>query len=146
MSEAEFIFRSMNTHQVLLIVVDTRILGCIADSLQERRFASISTTDYKDSKSSIHRSEVIWINVLKYHGRCVQRCVGTYLYSTSLLESLWLSLNLIFLSPDLPFLASKPYIRVKYRGEGKEFVREVHFFHLLLVLITFSISTSQGTE
>jgi hypothetical protein len=55
MSEAEFIFRSMNTHQVLIIlVVDTRVLGCVADSLQERRFASISPTDYKDTKASIY--------------------------------------------------------------------------------------------
>jgi hypothetical protein len=62
MSEAEFIiFGSLNTHQVLIIVVDTRILGCVADSLQQRRFAGISPTDYKDAKSSIFRSEVIWI-------------------------------------------------------------------------------------
>ena len=50
----------MNTHQVLIVlVVDTRVLGCVADSLQERRFASISPTDYKDTKASIFRSEVI---------------------------------------------------------------------------------------
>ena len=67
-SEAEFMFRSLNTHQVLIIVVDTWILGCIADSLQERRFASISPTDYKDTKVSIFRSEVIGIKVA--HGRC----------------------------------------------------------------------------
>ena len=62
MSEAEFILRSMTTHQVLIIlVVDTRVLGCVADSLQDRRFASISPTDYKDTKASIFRSEVIGI-------------------------------------------------------------------------------------
>ena len=59
----------MNTHQVLIIVViDTRIFGCVADSLQERRFASISPTDYKDAKVSIFRSEVVWITVV--HCRC----------------------------------------------------------------------------
>ena len=69
MSEAEFIFRSMNTHQVLIIVVeDTRILRCVADSLQERRFASISPTDYKYTKASIFRSEFIGIRVV--HDRC----------------------------------------------------------------------------
>ena len=69
MSEAEFSFRSMNTHQVLItLIVDTRVLGCVADPLQKRRFASISTTNYKDTKASIFRSEVIGINVA--HGRC----------------------------------------------------------------------------
>ena len=68
MSEAEFIFRFLNPHQVLIIVVDTRILSCVADSLQERCFASISPTDYKDTKVSIFRSEVIGIKVA--HGRC----------------------------------------------------------------------------
>ena len=46
----------MNAHQVLIIVVDTRILSCVADLLQERRFASISPTDYKDAKVSIFLS------------------------------------------------------------------------------------------
>ena len=69
MSEAKFIFRSMNTYQVLLIfVVDTRVLGCVADSLQECRFASISPTNYKDAKASICHSEFIGITVA--HGRC----------------------------------------------------------------------------
>ena len=68
MSEAEFIFRSMKTHQVLIIVVDTRILSCVADSLQERRFASISPTDHKNTKASIFRSKLIGIKVA--HGRC----------------------------------------------------------------------------
>ena len=54
----------MNTHQVLIIVVDTRILGCVADSLQERRFPSVSPTDYKDAEASIFRSEVIGIKVV----------------------------------------------------------------------------------
>ena len=59
----------MNTHQVLIIVVvDTRVLGCVADSLQERRFASISPTDYKDTKTSIFRSKVVEFTVA--HGRC----------------------------------------------------------------------------
>jgi hypothetical protein len=69
MSDAGFIFRSMNTHQVLIIlVVDTRVLSCVANSLQKRRFASISSTYYKDTKSSIFLSEVIGITVA--HGRC----------------------------------------------------------------------------
>jgi hypothetical protein len=51
---------SMNTHQVLaIVIVDTRVLGCVADSLQERRFPSIGPTDYKDTKASIFRSEII---------------------------------------------------------------------------------------
>ena len=59
----------MNTHQVLIIlVVDTRVLGCVTDSLQERRFASIGPTDYKDTKASIFRSEVIGNTVA--HDRC----------------------------------------------------------------------------
>ena len=59
MSE-EFIFRSMNTHQILIVlIVDTRVLGCVADSLQECSFASISPTDYEDTKAFIFRSEVI---------------------------------------------------------------------------------------
>ena len=36
--------------------------------MQERRFAGISPTDYKDTKASIFRSEVIGITVA--HGRC----------------------------------------------------------------------------
>ena len=69
MSEADFIFGSINTHQVLIIVVvDTRILGGITDSLQECRFASISPTDYKNTKASIFRSKVIGIAVA--HDRC----------------------------------------------------------------------------
>ena len=58
----------MNTHQVLIVVVvDTRILGCVADSLQERRFASISPTDYKDTKVTIFRSKIVGITAV--HGR-----------------------------------------------------------------------------
>ena len=54
----------MNTYQVLIIlVVDTRVLSCVADSLQKCRFASISPTDYQDTKVSICRSEVIEIKV-----------------------------------------------------------------------------------
>ena len=61
----------MITHQVLIIlVVDTRVFGCVADSLQERRFASISPTDYKDTKASILRSEVVGITVA--HGRVLK--------------------------------------------------------------------------
>ena len=44
MSEADLILRSMNTHQVLVIVVDTRFLGYATDSLQKRHLASIGTS------------------------------------------------------------------------------------------------------
>ena len=71
MSEAEFIFRCMNTHQVLIIIVDTRILCCVTDPLQERRFASIGPSDYKYTKVGIFRSEIIGIAVA-HHGRCVE--------------------------------------------------------------------------
>ena len=67
MSEA-VIFKSTNTHQVLIVVVDTRVLGGVADSLQERRFSSVSPTDYKNTKASIRLSEVIGIRVA--HGGC----------------------------------------------------------------------------
>ena len=62
----------MKTHQVLIIlVVDTRILGCIADSLQKRRFAGISPSDYKDTKAGIFRSKIIGrLKVTVAHGRC----------------------------------------------------------------------------
>jgi hypothetical protein len=54
---------SMNTHQVLItLVVDTRVLCCVADLLQERRLASISPTYYKDTKTNIFFSEVIGIS------------------------------------------------------------------------------------
>ena len=63
MSEAEFIF-IINTHQVFIIlVVDARILGCVADSLQQRCLTSIGPTDYKDTKASIFCSELIGIKV-----------------------------------------------------------------------------------
>ena len=75
MSEAEFMFKSMNTHQVLIVVVDTRVLGCVANSLQERSFASVSTTDYKDTKVLILCSKVIGITVA--HDRCGRDFVGT---------------------------------------------------------------------
>ena len=67
----------MNTHQVLIIVVDTRILGCVADSLQERRFPSVSPTDYKDAEASIFRSEVIGIKVVHIVLAPRSNCVGT---------------------------------------------------------------------
>jgi hypothetical protein len=51
----------MNTHQILIVIVDTRILGCVADSLQKCGFASISPPDYKDTEASIFCSEIIWI-------------------------------------------------------------------------------------
>ena len=45
MSEADLILRSMNTHQVLVIVVDTRFLGYSTDSLQKHYLASIGTSE-----------------------------------------------------------------------------------------------------
>ena len=60
---------SMNTHQVLAIVVDTRFLGCVTDALQTRRFASIGTSNYKDAKLSLFCSGIIGI-AAAHHGRC----------------------------------------------------------------------------
>ena len=60
----------MNTHQVHIIVVDTRILCCVADSLQERRFASIGPSDYEDTKVSIFCFEVIGITTVVHNGCC----------------------------------------------------------------------------
>ena len=61
----------MNNHHVLIIlVVYTRVLGCVADPLQDRRFSSISSTDYKDTKVSICRSEVIRITVAHNRSSC----------------------------------------------------------------------------
>ena len=58
-----------HTHQVLIIlVVDTRVLDCVTDSLQERRFASISPTDYENTETSIFCSKVIGFTVA--HFRC----------------------------------------------------------------------------
>ena len=69
-SETGFIiFRSLKSHQVLIIVVDTRILSCVADSLQQRRFASIGPSNYKDTKMSEFYLEVIGITVA-HHDRC----------------------------------------------------------------------------
>ena len=57
----------MNTHQVLIVpVVNTKLLSRVADSMQERRFASISPT--KDTKASTFRLEVIEFTVS--HGCC----------------------------------------------------------------------------
>ena len=62
----------MGTHQVLIVlVVDTRVIGCVADSLQECRFASIGPSDYKYTKVSVFRSKIIGIAVA-HHGRCVE--------------------------------------------------------------------------
>jgi hypothetical protein len=66
----------MNTHQILIIlVVDTRVLGCVADSLQERRLASISPTDYKDTKASIYCSKIIGIHDECKEGLRGKNCV-----------------------------------------------------------------------
>ena len=52
------------THQILIIlVVDARVLGSIADPLQECRLTSISSTDYKNTKAGIFRSEFVGITV-----------------------------------------------------------------------------------
>ena len=62
----------MNTHQILVIVVDTRILSCVANSLQECRFASIGPSDYKYTKVSVFSSEIIGIAVV-HHGRLLRK-------------------------------------------------------------------------
>ena len=52
------------TYQVLIVlIVDTRVLGRIADSLQERRFACISPSNYKNTKAGIFPSKFIGIKV-----------------------------------------------------------------------------------
>ena len=57
----------MNTHQILIVlVVDTRVLSCVADSLQECSFASISPTDYEDTKAFIFRSKVIGFTAVHF--------------------------------------------------------------------------------
>jgi len=62
MLEAELILSPMNTRQVLTtLVIYTRVLGCVADSLQERRFSRISPTDYKDTKARIFHSKIIGV-------------------------------------------------------------------------------------
>ena len=60
----------MKTHQVLIaLVVDTRVFGCITNSLQERCFPSISPSDYKDTKAGIFCSKVIGrLKVTVAHG------------------------------------------------------------------------------
>ena len=79
----------MSAHQVLIIVViDTRILSCVADSLQNRRFASIRPTDYKDTKVSIFRSKFIGITiaqhvVVDYHWVEIKRLRGNEQYQGS---------------------------------------------------------------
>ena len=68
----KFIFGFKKTHQVLIVlVVDARVFCGIADSLQERRFASISPSDYKNTKAGIFRPKVIRsLKVTVAHGRC----------------------------------------------------------------------------
>jgi len=62
MLEGELILSPMNTRQVLTtLVIYTRVLGCVTDSLQERRFACIGPTDYKDTKARIFLSELIGV-------------------------------------------------------------------------------------
>jgi len=62
MLEAEFTLSPMSTRQVLIIlVIYTRVLGCVADFLQERRFSRIGPTDYKDTKARIFLSEIIGV-------------------------------------------------------------------------------------
>ena len=69
MLEVEFILISRNTCQVLIIlVIYTRVLGCVADSLQERRFASIGPTDYKDTEARVFLSQLVdRIEVTHHH-------------------------------------------------------------------------------
>ena len=61
----------MNTHQVLVIrvVVDRKIPGCVTGSLQDNRFASIGTSNFKDAKVSTIFWEIIGIAVA-HHGHC----------------------------------------------------------------------------
>ena len=52
----------LDYHVPIILVVDARVLGCVADSLQQRRFAGISPTDYKDTKASILCSQIIGVS------------------------------------------------------------------------------------
>ena len=52
---------------ILILVVDARVLGCVADSLQVRRFARTSPSDYKDTKASKYFES---IGIMMAHGRC----------------------------------------------------------------------------
>ena len=66
MSEVKFVFNEhlpQASDQVSAILVDRKVFGCIADSLEERRFARIIPTNYKDMKGSIFCSDVIGIAV-----------------------------------------------------------------------------------
>jgi len=45
------------THQfVILFVVDTRLLVCVADSFQECRFTGVGTADHKNAKLTVFLS------------------------------------------------------------------------------------------
>ena len=70
-----FIFSSMNTHQVSVIkvLVIDGVLSCVADSLQDRCFASISPTDYKDTKASKSCSKII---AIKWHWHDSNCCLA----------------------------------------------------------------------
>ena len=64
--DSESNFRSMNTHNVLIVVVYTWVIRCVAHTLQESRFSGVRSTDYKDAKASIFLSELIGINVVAH--------------------------------------------------------------------------------
>ena len=44
-------------HQVFALVVNARILSCVAHPLEQRRFPSICSTDNKDAKAAVFGSE-----------------------------------------------------------------------------------------
>ena len=107
----------MNTHQILIIlVVDTRVLGCVADSLQDCRFASISPTDYKDTKASIFRSEVIRNTVA--HGVVGEGKEG--LRGTALSPLLWVRRNLPGLWNARLYLCDKSGRAAQYHVYNRE--------------------------
>ena len=46
-------------HQVFVLVVNARILSCVAHALEQRRFPSIRSTDNKDAEAAIFGSEFL---------------------------------------------------------------------------------------
>ena len=66
---------------ILIFVVDARVLGCVADSLQVRRFARTSPSDYKDTKANKYFEG---IGIMMAHGRCRSILAVIYKISTQI--------------------------------------------------------------
>jgi hypothetical protein len=46
------------THQILSFIINARVLGCIADSLQDCSFTSVGPTDNENTKVVVFRASV----------------------------------------------------------------------------------------